>query len=167
VEDPVLSRTHTLAGVNGGEAFTDWAAVAEYAGLQLRSFRRLHGPRAAAVHALTSEPGAATDADPSRFPAAVLGLPVLSGFSEINAYRGDLPLRRPSTLWLRPVGEADHWRLLSYAFCGQFLPGPQAPEVREVRANRRGERKLTVTDDDITALATQWINTLASDGTFT
>lgn len=96
-----------------------------------------------------------------------LGLPVTypDRFDVYPAVRNEL-LRRPSSLWLRPVGEGDQWRLLSFAFCGQFLPGPGQPEVY-LRERGHEVRRLSVTDDNIVvALATTWIQTLAADEMF-
>lgn len=165
---PVLSRTHTIAGTSGGDPFLTWADVAEHAGEQLRRFR-----------ASRPAPGARRDwggrtpewedvvhGDSTRFSLGALGLPVTypDRFDVYPAIRNEL-LRRPSPLWLRPVGEGDQWRLLSFAFCGQFLPGPGQPEVY-LRERGLEVRRLSVTDDDIVALATTWIRTLAADEMF-
>ncbi len=163
---PVLSRTHTLVGTSGGGTFSTWADVAEYAGEQLRNFRTSGAARDAALEGAAAVARVVPTRDSARFPAGALGLPVAyRDGDEINAYQDRIPLRRPSPLWLRPVGEAGHWRLLSYAFLGQFLPGPNPPQVR-LHHRGRPIRELKVTDDDIVALATRWITTLAADGTF-
>ena len=68
--------------------------------------------------------------DSGHFPLGALGLPV--GYQDgyvVNVDRRGEPARRASPLWLRPVGAGDRWRLLSYAFHGEFLPGPDAPGV--------------------------------------
>jgi hypothetical protein len=60
-----------------------------------------------------------------------LGLPVnyKDGYV-VNAEHRNEKLRRASPLWLRPVGGATGWRLFSFAFLGDFLPGPDAPSVQ-------------------------------------
>jgi CRISPR-associated protein Cmr1 len=74
-------------------------------------------------------------------------------------------LRRASPLWLRAVGEGDRWRLLSFAFQGQFLPGPDAPDVN-LWQNGRHQKRLVVTDGDVQRLTEQWIKVLADDESF-
>lgn len=162
---PVLSRTRTLAGVSGGEAFLNWADVAEYAGEQLRRFRARASRSAQGPEPAT--PREALFGSSNRFPQGALGLPIMyPEMTEVNVYQDKrIPLRRPSQLWLRPVGEGDQWRLLSFAFFSQFLPGSNPPEVL-LRAGGRQLKVLTVADDDIVTSATEWITTLAADETF-
>jgi len=69
-------------------------------------------------------------------------------------------LRRPSTLWIRPVGAGTSWRLLSFAFRSEFLPGPNAPSVK------LGERELSVSSGDVARLTKQWIEVLSSGDSF-
>ncbi|OLT23353.1 hypothetical protein BJF79_14515 [Actinomadura sp. CNU-125] len=98
--------------------------------------------------------------DSNRFPVGALGLPVVykDGYV-VNAW-GDKEHRRASPLWLRPVGSPGDLRLFSFAFLGDFLPGPNAPEVR---LRRRGgpARPLHVTTEDVRTLAQIWIDQLA------
>jgi hypothetical protein len=168
---PVLSRTHTLAGTSGGEPFHGWAAAAAYAGEQLRLYRASKDYPAAKYQPKIKTPewdavvhGPAAN---TRFPLGALGLPVVyKDHYTVNADRGPaVPLRRASPLWLRPVGTDDQWRLLSFAFCGQFLPGPDSPDVY-LRHSRDQPRRLSVTDEDVVSLATQWITKLAADEWF-
>ena len=84
----------------------------------------------------------------------------------VNAEQGPAtPLRRASPLWLRPVGQNDQWRLLSFAFCGQFLPGPERPHIR-LRRSGQQIKELSITDGDVESLATQWVTTLTADRLF-
>jgi CRISPR-associated protein Cmr1 len=98
--------------------------------------------------------------DDDRFPLGALGLPVnyKDGYAVNAEHRGE-QLRRASPLWLRPVGDATGWRLLSFAFLGAFLPGPDAPSVR--LRGRTNARTLRVSDDDVALLADAWIKRLA------
>ena len=164
---PMLSRKHTRAGASGGEPFADWSDVASHAGEQLRRFR-----------ASSEHPEVAHRYSPPRktpewtnvvlednddwFPLGALGLPVhfKDGY-RVNAERKGEPLRRASTLWLRPVGDDTGWRLFSFAFLGSFLSGPRAPNV-QLRGGRE-PRTLRVRDDDATLLAETWIPRLAQD----
>jgi hypothetical protein len=161
---PVLSKRHTRAGTSGGEPFDDWSEVASHTGEQFRKYRasrehpevegRYWPPRK------TPEWSDVVWGDDDRFPLGALGLPVnyKDGYS-VNAERQGEPLRRASALWLRPVGDSTGWRLLSFAFLGAFLPGPNAPTVR--LRGIANTRTLQVSDEDITRLADAWIQRLA------
>ena len=70
-----------------------------------------------------------------------------------------------AALWLRAVGSGDNWRLLSFSFLGQFLPGPGAPEVHLWQGNTQG-KALEVSAADIESLSRQWISELKADRTF-
>jgi CRISPR-associated protein Cmr1 len=166
---PVLSRTHTLAGTSGGDPFRTWASALAYAGEQLRRFRASKNYPAARYRPeiKTPEWDDVVHGPGTRFGLGALGLPVVyKDRYMVNADRGaNTPLRRASPLWLRPVGGDDQWRLLSFAFCGQFLPGPDSPEVYLRRAGEQPKR-LSVSNNDIVLLATQWITKLAADEWF-
>jgi CRISPR-associated protein Cmr1 len=165
---PVLSKEHTIAGVSGGEAFSDWAGVLAYAGEQLRRFRASKNYPAAPYHPQIKTPewDEVVWGNGEHFGLGALGLPVVyKGGSQVDVISGRDTLRRASPLWLRPVGAGDDWRLLSFAFCGQFLPGPDRAAVY-LRQEGRQPRKLTVTDDDTAELASAWINKLAADEWF-
>lgn len=166
---PVLSRTHTLAGTSGGEPFAGWAEVASYAGEQLRRFRASEDYPGAKYQPKIKTPEwqAVIHGGGVHFGLGALGLPVVYKQSnKVNADRGaTAQLRRASPLWLRPVGSADAWRLLSFAFCGAFLPGPDAPAIYLRRPGGQ-PKSVTVSDDDITELASAWITGIAADEWF-
>ncbi|MGH3797662.1 MAG: type III-B CRISPR module RAMP protein Cmr1 [Pseudonocardiaceae bacterium] len=166
---PVLHRQHTIAGVGGGGVFGSWSQTLGHAGEQLRNFR-----------ASRDAPGA--NYQPSRktpewedviwgsgdhFPLGALGLPVVfkRNGPTVNAERGDDSLRRASPLWLRAVGSDDEWRLFSFAFLGEFLPGPGAPVVN-LRNGTNPPESLRVETPDVRHLAQQWIQEMAADGSF-
>jgi len=171
---PVLHRTHTKAGTSGGETFRSWAEVLSYAGEQLRHFRASEPYPAANYHPKIKTPewAAVVTGAGSHFRLGALGLPV--GYKApyvVNADRGAgpraEPLRRASPLWLRPVGSGQHWRLLSYAFRGAFLPTDDDPGLGvHVWRDGRQQKAVTVADTDVTQLTDRWIDTLARDGTF-
>lgn len=166
---PVLSRTRTLAGTSGGKPFPGWAAVASYAGEQLRRFRASEDYPGARYQPKIKTPEWATviHGAETRFGLGALGLPVVYKDGNIvNAERGaSTPLRRASPLWLRPVGGAEGWRLLSFAFCDAFLPGPDAPAVA-LRRHGSPPRQVAVRDDDVVRSASAWISGLADDKWF-
>lgn len=164
---PVLHRQYTVAGSSGGGVFDNWDRTLRHAGEQLRNFR-----------ASRDAPGARYD--PARktpewedvvwgpenhFPIGALGLPVVFKGAIANAERGADPLRRASPLWLRAIGSDDEWRLFSFAFLGEFLPGPDAPVVNLRKGSRQLE-PLRVDTADIAHLARQWIDEMAADGSF-
>lgn len=162
---PVLSKRYTHAGVSGGEPFQDWIDVASHAGEQLRRFRAsAEHPEVASRYRpplKTPEWSDVVWGEDDRFPLGALGLPVIykDGYAVNAEHRGEL--RRASALWLRPVGDADGWRLLSFAFLGEFLPGPDAPQV-QLRGPGR-TKALRVTRDDVVHLTETWITRLAHD----
>lgn len=171
---PVLSRTHTIAGVSGGEAFDRWDEVLVHAGKQLRWFRasRDHPEVRYRPKIKTPEWTEVITGPSDHFGLGALGLPVVyKDRRTVNADHGRgvdaEPLRRASPLWLRPVGERRTWRLLSFAFLGEFLPteGLDAVAVHVWNGGRQG-KQVTVTHDDIVKRATEWITTMRQDGTF-
>ena len=108
---PVLSRSRTLAGVSGGEAFADWQDTLWHAGEQLRHFRANRpntSPTARYQPLIETREWAEVvhRRDGRHFPLGALGLPV--GYKDnyvVNVDRGSGPgaekLRRASPLWLR------------------------------------------------------------------
>ncbi len=106
-----------------------------------------------------------TQGESDHFTVGALGLAVVfkDNFT-VNADRGTEKLRRASPLWLRAVGAKDNWRLLSFAFLGQFLPGPNAPRIHLWQGGQG--RELRVVDDDVRSLAQQWITALHDDQSF-
>jgi CRISPR-associated protein Cmr1 len=162
---PVLSKRHTRAGASGGEPFDNWMQVASHAGEQLRRFRANESAPGAPYwpRLKTAEWTKVVHGSDERFPLGALGLPVnYKGGYVVNAEQHGEPLRRAAPLWLRPVGNGDAWRLLSFAFIGDFLPGPNGPEVRLTGGDRR-PRALTITQDDVKRLAEMWIDRLGQD----
>jgi CRISPR-associated protein Cmr1 len=165
---PVLGQAHTKAATSGGEEFMDWVGTLVHAGEQFRYFRanRPH-PGARYRPRIETQEWVETIRGPGNdFPLGALGLPV--GFKDgytvnVNRDRGE-PLRRASPLWLRAVGSGSRWRLLSYAFHMQFLPGPDAPGVY-LWHGRQG-KQLHVADGDVTRQTSQWINVLRDDESF-
>jgi hypothetical protein len=168
---PVMSKTYAPAGVSGGDPFMDWKRVLIHVGEQWRHFR-------------AAEPNTSRDAryDPfietpewiktvkgtereSRFPLGALGLPVVYKERYLvnadGAGHDEPQRRRASPLWLRVVGDGDEFRLLSYAFQGEFLPG----QVRLWRGNTP-VKPVQVTNDDVKRQTDQWIKVLGDDDTF-
>jgi hypothetical protein len=170
---PVLSRTHTQAAASGGGVFSDWSGTLVHAGEQFRHFRANKPnirPDANYQPRIESQEWVdVVHGGDDRFPLGALGLPVVYRDDYIvNVSRGsgsEPPLRRASPLWLRPVGEGDDWRLLSFAFLGEFLPGPDAPGVQLWHQGSRA-KELQVTDDDVRQVSGQWISVLQRDGLF-
>jgi CRISPR-associated protein Cmr1 len=165
---PVLHRKYTIAGASGGGVFDSWADTLRYAGQQLRYFRASQDNPAARYTPARKTPewerviwGAE-----KHFPLGALGLPVVfkKNGPSVNAERNSEQLRRASPLWLRAVGCGDEWRLFSFAFLGEFLPGPNAMTV--FLRNGGKSEKLQVDSDDISRLTRQWIDTLAADESF-
>ncbi|MBN1172678.1 MAG: type III-B CRISPR module RAMP protein Cmr1 [Micromonosporaceae bacterium] len=164
---PVFSRTRTLAGLSGGEAFVSWQQLLGYTGRQLRHFRasrpapeveRRYRPAVKTPEWLDVVHGS-----DQHFGLGALGLPVIykDGYS-VNAYgrNGTESLRRASPLWLRPVGGGRDWRLLSFAFHNEFLPDTVQVELRQ----RSGQsRRLTVDNGDVVDRTTRWITNLRED----
>jgi CRISPR type III-B/RAMP module RAMP protein Cmr1 len=172
---PALSKTHTVAATSGGEPFKHWADVLAHAGEQLRWFRASRDypeARYPSPKIKTPEWTEVVTGPGDHFGLGALGLPVVyKDHRTVNADQGRganaEPLRRASPLWLRPVGESRRWRLLSYAFLGEFLPtvGPTPPAVH-IWNGRRQDKQLEVTHDDVVQRATRWVTTMRQDGTF-
>jgi hypothetical protein len=166
---PVLGEVHTKAATSGGEAFENWKGTLIHAGEQFRHFRADRDNSRARYRPAreTREWANVVHGNSDHFALGALGLPV--GYKEgyiVNADRGnEPPLRRASPLWLRAVGEKDHWRLLSFAFRSEFLPGPEAPGVH-LWHNRVQGKELRIEADDVARLTDQWISVLAEDNTF-
>lgn len=167
---PVLSPAWSIAGLSGGDGFEKWQHVLWEAGYQLRYFRAgddNKSPRANYDPKIeTPEWLGVVRGQGDHFPLGALGLPV--GYKDglvVNADRGQEKLRRASPLWLRAVGAQDDWRLLSFAFLSEFLPGPEAPEVHLwEHSNQR--RALRVSDEDVKRQCSQWIRVWRQDKTF-
>jgi CRISPR type III-B/RAMP module RAMP protein Cmr1 len=167
---PVLSEAWSLVGMSGGEAFEKWQDALWHAGHQLRHFRAPADNKSPAARYQpkieTSEWLDVILGQGSHFTVGALGLPVVykDGYT-VNADHGQEKLRRASPLWLRAVGTGNNWRLLSFAFLGQFLPGPNAPAVHLWKHGTQS-RALQVSDDDIRSLASLWITQLRADKSF-
>jgi hypothetical protein len=172
---PVLSKDWTRAAASG-EAFPGWQETLAYAGKEFRHFRASEPNRNPAANyspkIKTPEWTDVVHGQDASFGLGALGLPV--GYKDkyvVNADRGHghgaEQLRRASPLWLRPVGSGDRWRLLSFAFRGEFLPGPQAPHIHLWHQGRQiTERELSVTGDDIRRRTDAWMDALASGSGF-
>jgi hypothetical protein len=167
---PVLSRTHAPAAVSGGDAFLNWADTLIHAGEQFRHFRANRpNPNARYRPAVeTYEWANVVHGQSDHFDLGALGLPIVyrDGYV-VNVDRQDSerPLRRASPLWLRAVGDRDQWRLLSFAFCGEFLPGPDAAGIHLWHNGVRSQH-LQVTSRDVAGLTDQWISALRDDKSF-
>lgn len=166
---PALHRQYTIAGASGGRVFDSWDHTLRHAGEQLRNFRASrHAPGARYTPPRKTPEWEDVIWGPGdHFPVGALGLPVVfkKNGPVVNAERGDDSLRRASPLWLRAVGSGDEWRLLSFAFLGEFLPGPDAPVVNLRNGNNPPER-LRVDTADVRSLAQQWIDEMTSNGSF-
>jgi len=169
---PVLSRTHTQARTSGGDAFLSWSDTLIHAGEQLRHFRASAPNTRPTAHYQpkieTPEWADVVHGNSDRFAVGALGLPVVykDGYVVNVDHNGpEGPLRRASPLWLRVVGNEDQWRLLSFAFHGEFLPGPGAPSVNLWQRGSRRKR-LQVTHDDVQRLSSQWIDVMSQDESF-
>jgi len=171
---PVLSAARSVVGISGGEPFENWENTLWHAGEQLRHFRApedntrrdaRYDPKIE-----TSEWKDVVHGTSDHFTVGALGLPVVykDGYVvnvDRRSGRDAEKLRRASPLWLRAVESGGDWRLLSFAFLGQFLPGPDAPHVHLWQKTGQG-KPLQVRDDDIQQLAEQWIRELRADRSF-
>jgi CRISPR-associated protein Cmr1 len=166
---PVLSKTHAPAMTSGGDAFLSWEATLAHAGEQLRHFRANRENRSGRYQPSieTREWTQVIHGPSDDYTVGALGLPVVYRDSTVNADRADSdrPLRRASPLWLRAVGSQRDWRVLSFAFRAEFLPGPDAPGVHLWSAGNRN-RQLHVTDADVANLTDRWITALHDDLSF-
>lgn len=169
---PVLSPAWSLLGVSGGKPFRSWQDTLCHAGKQLRYFRASEPNNRAGYKPKIETPEwkQVVHGSSDRFQVGALGLPVVfkDGYV-VNVDRGTGPdperLRRASPLWLRPVEANGDWRLLSFAFLGEYLPGPEAPGVHLWHLTTR-DRQLHVTQADVRQLAEQWIRELRADRSF-
>jgi hypothetical protein len=169
---PVLHHDWTQAGLSQGDAWRRWNTTLIWAGEQLRHFRASQpnlNPKAKYQPKIkTPEWEAVVHGPDRRFPLGALGLPVVYRDATVDAMdQRNLPARRASALWLRPVGEGDTWRLFSFAFTNEFLPGPNAPTVTLRRSDGGPRKTLTVTANDVEDLARQWIQVHEAGESFT
>lgn len=166
---PVLHREHTIAAANGGEYFNAWSDTLSQAGWELRNFRASQDHPCVPYHPerKTPEWNDVIWGPVDHFPIGALGLPVVfkKNGPSVNVERQGNPLRRASPLWLRAVGSGDKWLLFSFAFLGEFLPGPDAPGVN-LRNGNRPPRSLRIETDDVRRLAKQWMVEMAADRSF-
>jgi CRISPR type III-B/RAMP module RAMP protein Cmr1 len=166
---PVLHREYTIAG-SGGRVFNGWDRVLGHAGEQLRNFRASRDWPGVPYKPARKTPewNDVIWGPGDHFPVGALGLPVVfkgrNGLL-VNAERDGNSLRRASPLWLRAVGSGDEWRLFSFAFLGEFLPGPEAPAVN-LHNGDEPVRRLRVGTADVASLARQWISTMSVDDSF-
>jgi CRISPR-associated protein Cmr1 len=167
---PVLSKRHTRARTSR-KSSEGWLKALAHAGEQLRWFRadqdhQADPPYSPAIK--TSEWDTVIRGNGDHFGLGALGLPVVyKEHNEVEAAggpeRGAEPLRRASPLWLRPVGADRRWRLLSFAFQGEFLPAGAAVVLRRPGA---APRRLRVEPQDVIARTERWIETMHQGGTF-
>ena len=169
---PVMSRAYAPAATSGGGVFDDWVRVLCHAGENWRHFRAAEpntSPDAPYQPRIESPEWIKTvhDGD-TRFPLGALGLPVGFGGGrdgyQVNADgagHGDPQRRRASPLWMRVVGKDGEYRLLSYAFQSQFLPGGVT-----LSRGSRPVKHVQVTDDDVKRQTDQWINVMRDDASF-
>jgi CRISPR type III-B/RAMP module RAMP protein Cmr1 len=171
---PVLSARYTRAGVTSGEPLEAWQDVLADAGRELRHFRASE-PYPAAPYPppkiKTPEWTRVVTGPDQVFGLGALGLPVSykAGYA-VNADvgQGSNPLRRASPLWLRPVGdERTRWRLLSFAFQGEFLPRdrPGVPAVHVWHRDRR-LKEVEVPDTQVIARTNEWIDRMRQGRSF-
>ncbi len=166
---PVLSQRHTAASATA-QRFRTWEQTLIRAGEQWRRFRATKDYPAARYEPQIKTPewdDVINDGRSDHFALGALGLPV--GYKDkkvVHAGRpGQQPLRRASPLWLRPVGTGETWRLLSFAFLGEFLPGPDAPGVYLWEGSHQG-RRLTVEDADVKSRTAKWIDAMRTGQSF-
>jgi CRISPR-associated protein Cmr1 len=173
---PVIAMKHVPAALSKA-SFRSWEETLEHAGRQWRLFRANrpeHDVKArGGLRVRTAEWDDVIRGSQSEFPLGALGLPVgfqdkLSGEKyEVNAAvpkntKPDEPLRRASPVWLRAVGSGTSWRLFSFAFQSQFLPGADAARVYLLP-----EVELTVRQHHVAALTGQWLTAVRNGDDFT
>lgn len=164
---PVLSQSHTMAGASRGEASASWEDVLCWAGRELRYFRATVDTPGVPYHPKikTHEWLEVVNGPEEEFPIGALGLPIVFKKQiEVHADRGSgdtaEKLRRASPLWLRPVGQGSHWKLFSFGFLTEFLPGPDRPNVHLWKDRRQG-KKLVVSTEDAHEAIREWITGMA------
>lgn len=166
---PVLHREYTIARASGGGIFDSWEHVLRHAGEQLRNFRASRdSPGARYTPARKTPEWEDVIWGPgNHFPLGALGLPVMfkKNGPFVNAECDGDSRRRASPLWLRAVSSDDEWRLFSFAFLGEFLPGPDAPVVN-LHNGHNPARQLRVDSKDVVSLTSQWISAMAGDKSF-
>jgi CRISPR type III-B/RAMP module RAMP protein Cmr1 len=168
---PVLDPAWTYAGLSKTQS-SSWDTLLTWAGEQLRHFRANQpntNPKANYQPKIkTPEWDAVVHGPGTSFPLGALGLPVVykDGYTVDAVERRGLPARRASALWLRPVGEGTTWRLLSFAFANEFLPGPDAPTVT-LRRKIGPPKPLQVADTDVDHIVRKWIDVHKTGKSFT
>ncbi|WP_263363787.1 type III-B CRISPR module RAMP protein Cmr1 [Nocardiopsis quinghaiensis] len=174
---PVLSKANTLAGVTGGGVFDDWPDVLRFGGEELRHFRASEQTPEVKYHPKIKTRewlDVVHDNDREDFDIGGLGLPlVFKKDIEVHADSGEgedtEKLRRASPLWLRAVGEGEHWRLFSFAFLNEFLPEETDVHLWIGTGNEKHQdRPLTVTTAGSHKKVRRWIEgmTDAEDSAF-
>lgn len=172
---PAIAEKYVPAALSE-RSFTSWEETLDYAGRQWRRFRANRPQTDVSARqrgrVRTAEWDDVIHGDQSDFPLGALGLPV--GFHdkksgekyEVNAAvpkdpKPD-PLRRASPIWLRAVGSGQSWRLFSFAFQSQFLPGS-----REAGVYRLPGDQLTVGQHHVRSLTEQWLTGMRDGRDFT
>jgi Uncharacterized protein predicted to be involved in DNA repair (RAMP superfamily) len=159
---PVLGPGHTIAAL-GGREWSSWEQALSDAGQRLREARATEVVKVGRYEQRrTPEWNRVVNGDDDHFPLGALGLPVVYPDNEVNADRGrNDRLRRASPLWVRPTGGGNEpWRLLSFAFHNEFLPGDVS-----VHLWREGTqlRKLRIDQDDVTKRTQKWVTEREQD----
>jgi CRISPR-associated protein Cmr1 len=162
---PVLSRQWTRAALWPGRPEPDWTRVLGYAGEQFRWFRAREDTPGVDYKPMVKTPEwrVVTDRDDDdHFGLGALGLPIVFKKTgptvhadQQTASGKPVPLRRASPLWLRAVGRDKQWKLFSFAFQGEFLPGDV--QVHVWPDNRKPVRELTVTSTDVEERTNEWL----------
>jgi hypothetical protein len=181
---PVIAMKHAPV-VLSKASFRSWEETLNYAGEQWRLFRanrpdddedardRLRVRTAEWNNVILRRQTGLPPGKRPDFPLGALGLPV--GFQdkksgqkyEVNAAvpkdpKPDEPLRRASPVWLRAVGCGRSWRLFSFAFQSQFLPGS-----KDARVYLLPDKELTVRQQHVTELTGQWLAAQRNGDDFT
>lgn len=164
---PVLDEEHTLAGVSAAQR-DSWADMAAHTGEQFRHARASeHHPNATYRPAIKTPEYLKIVNDRMRrgseFDLAAFGLPIQfkQGAYQVLPQVGGKEARRASPLWLRFVSDEDgqRWRLFSFAFLNEFLPGP--PGSKKVMLHAKGNGRpteLTVSDSAVRKRVGKWID---------
>ncbi|GAA1071584.1 type III-B CRISPR module RAMP protein Cmr1 [Nocardiopsis composta] len=150
---PRQARRDTAAG-GAPRTFSSWEAALSHGGALLRSFRATEEVDEArySPKLKTWEWFEVVNGPERDFQLGALGLPIvfkqdIEVHAETRENGTAEKLRRASPLWLRPVGDGDELRLLSFGFLSEFLPGPEAAEVHLWKDGRRSKELHTTTED--------------------
>lgn len=172
---PVLSRQWTRAELWRGKPEPEWTRVLGYAGEQYRWFRAKEDTPGVRYTPEIKTPEWRTvtgRVDDNQFALGALGLPIVFKKAGPTVHADQRPrpgakpdlLRRASPLWLRVVGRDKEWKLFSFAFRGDFLPGDA--DVHVYPDNVHQGRELTVTSDDVDERTNEWLDAVRDRNSF-